>query len=110
MSHRRNQRGFSLVETLVAVAMALFAVMAAVVYMQTASRGTRQNTDKSFAVQKAMSMLEELKAVVETTTGEAASMLDDKDDGSQRDHVALLIDPAGARFPREPGCTMSVPS
>ena len=92
MRDPHRQRGFSLTETLIAAAMMLIALMAAMVYISSSVHGTRHNKDKSFAVQKAISILEELKGMVETTEGDAASLLDDKDDGTLPQSVLTTLE------------------
>lgn len=82
MTNRDRQDGFSLVETLAAAAMIMIALFAALIYISVSIQGTKQNKDKAFAVQKAISILEEMKGLVETTDGDSASLLDDMDDGA----------------------------
>jgi type II secretory pathway pseudopilin PulG len=90
---RAGQRGFSLIETVIAMAVVMLAVMSGVVYMSTVTHQTKHNKDKEFAVQKAISILEELKAMAESANGTAGSLLDEMDDGVQTNPV-LTIDVA----------------
>ena len=78
----RRQRGVTLVETLMALLLITVAMMAALVYAFSAMQGTRHNKDKHFAVQKAISILEEMKGVVEQESAGASLLLDGYDDGT----------------------------
>ncbi|HEX7151090.1 MAG TPA: prepilin-type N-terminal cleavage/methylation domain-containing protein [Thermoanaerobaculia bacterium] len=71
------QRGMTLVETLVALTIVGVITVFSLQMMTTAHRGTQDNINKQFATQKAMSMLEELKSVIQTPT----AMLDNYDNG-----------------------------
>lgn len=95
-----RQQGFSLVEVLVSAVLVGAAVLAAATYMSKAAHGAKRNRQKDFAIQKAISMLEELKAATEFAEGDAATILDDQDDGTQTQDVlttdADVTDPAHA--------------
>jgi len=77
----RAERGFSLLEVIIAGVLVALASMAAVAYV---TRGTQEADwvrDKVQARQKALSILAELRAFVEGGEGEVASDLDGFDDG-----------------------------
>jgi prepilin-type N-terminal cleavage/methylation domain-containing protein len=78
---RNNQKGMSLPEVLVAIGIVAVMVFATMTVISTALQSTHNNADKQFATQKAISILEELKALVQTDSGGAVSVLDDFDDG-----------------------------
>lgn len=78
----RNQRGMTLAEVLVALGIVAVIVAFSSTMIATALRGTQDNINKQFATQKAISMLEELRAVVQSDTGATAVVLDDYDDGT----------------------------
>lgn len=78
----RNQRGSGLIEFVVALGVLTICLIAATVYVSNAMQGTRHTSDKDFAIQKAISILEELKGVFESKTGNDATLLDGYDDGA----------------------------
>ncbi|HEX9983105.1 MAG TPA: prepilin-type N-terminal cleavage/methylation domain-containing protein [Thermoanaerobaculia bacterium] len=78
---RPAQYGLTLVETLVALSIVGVIIVFSLQMMTTAHRGTQDNINKQFATQKAMSMLEELKSVVQTDNGEDSTLLDNYDNG-----------------------------
>jgi len=77
-----KQRGMSLVEVLVALAILAIIIGFSTTMISTALHGTKDNINKQFATQKAVSMLEELRALVQTDSGATAVVLDDYDDGT----------------------------
>jgi prepilin-type N-terminal cleavage/methylation domain-containing protein len=79
---RTYQRGMTLVEVLVAMAMVGVLIFATVSVTSSAMKGTQNNQDKQFATQKAISMLEELKSLVQVNSGSTINVLDAYDDGS----------------------------
>jgi prepilin-type N-terminal cleavage/methylation domain-containing protein len=79
---RTNERGMTLVEALVALAIAGVIVGFSSVMVSTLLRGTGDNVNKQFATQKAISMLEELRALIQTQNTTTAAVLDDYDDGT----------------------------
>ncbi len=96
----RNQRGAGLLEFLVALAVMTVCLLAAVYYVTNATQGTKHNTSREFAIQKAISILEELKAVLESKTGSDATLLDAYDDGTGTDTVLTVQ--AGVSDPAHP--------
>src|SRR5439155_1258621 len=72
----RHERGTSLAEALVALAIMGVTIAFTMKLVSTSYRATRDNINKQFATQKAISMLEELRAVVQTQNGPAVTMLD----------------------------------
>jgi len=79
---RKNERGMSLAEVLVSLAIVGAIVIFSARMVTTAYRGTQDNMNKQFAMQKAVSMLEELRALVQVEgQGNNAALLDSFDDG-----------------------------
>lgn len=72
----------TLPEVLVALAIVAIILAFSSTMITTALRGTQDNINKQFATQKAISMLEELRAVVQSESGATAVVLDDYDDGT----------------------------
>lgn len=103
---RHDTRGMSLIEVLLALGLVSCAMMAAVYFLANTSQGTRHNKQKEYAVQKAISMFDELKALVEDTTGTDITILDDYDDGTTyktvlttQDNVVAADDRASGNVP-----------
>jgi len=98
----RKQEGMTLAEVLVAVGIVGVLIFATSTVMNSAYRLSRHNQDKQFATQKAISMLEELKALVEVTNGSSIVLLDGYDDAGLSRNVlttqgnVLTADPASA--------------
>ncbi|MDF1702344.1 MAG: prepilin-type N-terminal cleavage/methylation domain-containing protein, partial [Planctomycetota bacterium] len=88
----RRQTGFSLIEILISTALVVVAAMAAVAYVTRAAGHADFAKDKVFARQKALSMIAELRSVVEGGEGEVAADLDGFDDGLAL-HPSLTISP-----------------
>src|SRR5262249_7292013 len=65
----RFQKGMSLIEVLVALALVTVVMFAALTYIGTAYRGTINNNEKDFATQKAISIIDEMKSFVENSGG-----------------------------------------
>jgi prepilin-type N-terminal cleavage/methylation domain-containing protein len=78
---RKQQRGMTLAEVLVAVALVSIMVFATLTVTVTAITASQNNISKEFATQKAISMLDELKTVVQTDNGGTLKTLDRYDDG-----------------------------
>ena len=79
---RRSQRGFTLAEVMMATALIGVLVYATVTISSTGIKLTKSNMDKQFATQKAISMLEEMKALVQVNQGTTITVLDGYDDGT----------------------------
>jgi prepilin-type N-terminal cleavage/methylation domain-containing protein len=79
---RSSQKGMTLVEVLVAIGIVAVILAMATTMLSTTMRGTQDNVNKQFATQKAMSMLEELRALIQTQSGATTVVLDDYDDGT----------------------------
>jgi len=79
---RRSQRGFTLAEVMMASALIGVLVYATVTISSTGIKLTKSNMDKQFATQKAISMLEEMKALVQVNQGTTITVLDGYDDGT----------------------------
>ena len=94
---RRSQRGFSLAEVMMATAMIGVLVYATVTITSTGLRLSKGNMDRQFATQKAISMLEELKALVQINQGAQITVLDGFEDGTafrnRLTTVGNLVDP-----------------
>lgn len=84
---KRRQRGMTLVEVLVSLAIVAVIVAFSTTMVSTVLRGTQDNINKQFATQKAMSMLEELRALIQTQSGTTTIVLDDYDDGTTNQPV-----------------------
>ncbi len=78
---RRLQRGMSLAEAVVALAIIGMTIAFSMKLVNTSYRATQDNINKQFATQKAISMLEELRALVQTQDATNINMLDAYDDG-----------------------------
>lgn len=79
---RRKEQGMTLVEVLVSLAIVAVIIAFSTTMVSTVLRGTQDNINKQFATQKAMSMLEELRALIQTQSGTTTIVLDDYDDGT----------------------------
>jgi Tfp pilus assembly protein PilV len=87
-----KQSGISLAEVMAGIAIMSIMILATVTVSTTATIQTRRNTDKEFATQKAITMLEELRAVVQIQSGETIRDLDAFDDGTAN-KPTLTTDP-----------------
>jgi type II secretory pathway pseudopilin PulG len=97
---RRREAGMTLVEALVALGIVASIVAATATLISSAMQTTRDNLDKQFATQKAISMLEELRALIQTQSGTTTVVLDDYDNGTT--NVTLLTTHAGITDPADP--------
>ncbi|HEV7428261.1 MAG TPA: type II secretion system protein [Thermoanaerobaculia bacterium] len=88
---RKRQSGMSLVEVLAGLAIVSVMVLGTVTVMSNAHNLTRMTSSKEFATQKAISMIEELKSLVQTNTGSTIVTLDDYDDGVKNNMVLTTI-------------------
>jgi prepilin-type N-terminal cleavage/methylation domain-containing protein len=77
---RRSQRGFTLAEVMMASAMIGVLIFATVTMTSTGLKLTKTNMDRQFATQKAISMIEEMKALVQVNTGANITVIDGLDD------------------------------
>ncbi len=93
-----GQRGFTLIEVLIAGILIALTAMVGVAYVTRGSQQADWTTDKVFARQKALSILDELRAYVEGSESEVAADLDAFDDGLGV-HNTLTITPD----PNDPG-------
>jgi Tfp pilus assembly protein PilE len=92
-----RQRGMTLMEVLFSVAGVAILIFATISANSTALLSTRNNQDKQFATQKALSMLEELKSQVQVNTGTNITILDKYDDGSAYfPRLTIIGDKTGA--------------
>lgn len=97
---RRNQRGMTLVEALVALAIVATVVGSTATLVSRTLRGTRDNINRQFAAQKAISILEELRALIQIEDGATTVVLDDYDDGTTSQ--PLLTTQKGITDPAHP--------
>jgi len=103
----------TLVESLVSLAIVAVIIAFSTTMVSTALRGTQDNINKQFATQKAVSMLEELRALIQTESGTTTIVLDDYDDGTtnqtvlttQRSVTDPPLPPAATRAPAGSGCS-----
>jgi type II secretory pathway pseudopilin PulG len=72
----------TLVETLIGLAILGTMIFATVTMTTTSLNLTKNNVNKEFATQKAISMLEELRSLVQVNTGSTLTFLDVYDDGT----------------------------
>ncbi|HEX7809698.1 MAG TPA: hypothetical protein VF608_13260, partial [Thermoanaerobaculia bacterium] len=88
----------TLVEVLVSLAIVAVIIAFTTSMVSTVLRGTQDNINKLFATQKAVSMLEELRALIQTQSGTTTIVLDDYDDGTTNRTVLTtqrtITDPA----------------
>ena len=76
-----SQKGMSLIEVLVSLLLVVVVLFALLGFANASFRSSRRNLDKQFAIQKAISMLEELKTAAQAQTT-SATVLDTYDDGT----------------------------
>jgi prepilin-type N-terminal cleavage/methylation domain-containing protein len=99
-----KQKGMTLAEVLVATAILAVLVFATMSVTSAALSGSKNNMDRQFATQKAISMLEELKALVQVNTGTSITVIDDYNDaGAYRNRLTTL----GSDPNATPGDTLS---
>ncbi|HYC58922.1 MAG TPA: prepilin-type N-terminal cleavage/methylation domain-containing protein [Thermoanaerobaculia bacterium] len=96
----KRQAGMTLVEALVAMAIVGVIVISSTRLVATAMRSTRDNLNRQFAAQKAISMLEELRALIQTQSGATTIVLDDYDNGTT--NVPLLTTQLNVSDPAHP--------
>ncbi len=96
---RSVEKGMTLAEVVVAMGLVAVLVFATMTVTSAALTGTKNNMDKQFATEKAISMLEELKALVQVNNQTTITVIDDYNDGTSfRDRLTTLgalTDPAG---------------
>ncbi|HVR40751.1 MAG TPA: type II secretion system protein, partial [Thermoanaerobaculia bacterium] len=79
---RTRERGMTLAEAVVAIGIVGVIIAMSTTMLTTVYRGTQDNINKQFATQKAVSMLEELRGLIQTQDGGSANVLDDYDNGT----------------------------
>ena len=98
---KNRERGMTLVEVLVSLAIVSVIIVYSGHMLSVAYRTTQNNMNKQFATQKALSMLEELKALVQSVgDGSSGSVLDSYDDGTT--NQTILTTQAGVTKPDAP--------
>lgn len=96
-------RGSTLLEALIAATVAILAALAATVYVTRSASYIQWSEDRAFARQKALSILGELRAFVESGGGEAAADLDAFDDGTgHAPTLSIITDPNAPTVPLSP--------
>ncbi len=93
MRNPSRERGLTLIEVLVALAMVGVIIYASLSLTESSRHLTRMNSDRQFATQKAISIMEELKAVATSNvnaSGQTLAVLDNFDDGAEL-HPELTI-------------------
>ena len=88
---RSRQAGMSLIEVIAGFAIISVMVLGTVTVMSNAHNLTRMTSSKQFATEKAISMIEELKSLVQTNAGSTIVTLDDYDDGVKNNMVLTTI-------------------
>ncbi|NUN53213.1 MAG: hypothetical protein HUU06_10575, partial [Planctomycetaceae bacterium] len=92
---RRGEAGTSLVETLVGIALLSVVMSAVMVFVVTSWRYSQLNREKVYAYEKAVSILTEMQAYLETSGVEAASDLDSFDDSTNvQTSLTITRDPS----------------
>jgi hypothetical protein len=91
-SPRESERGFSLVELLIASVLVVLATSLGAMHSTRSAQDVTFVHDSSFARQRAVSILEELKAFVEGDSSLSASSLDEFDDGDGFSPVLSITD------------------
>lgn len=81
MTQRTHERGMTLVEVLISMAILSGIVIFTARLVTTAMQTTRDNVNRQFATQKALSILEELRGLVQRQDGATTIVLDAFDDG-----------------------------
>lgn len=97
---KTRERGMSLAEVLVALGIVGIIIYFSTSMVTSSLRRTQDNVNKQFATQKAISMLEELRALVQTESGATTVLLDDYDDGTT--NQMLLTTRSGITDPAHP--------
>ncbi|HEX6641481.1 MAG TPA: prepilin-type N-terminal cleavage/methylation domain-containing protein [Thermoanaerobaculia bacterium] len=97
---KRHEKGMTLVEALVALAIVGVIVISSTRLVTSAMQRTRDNVNRQFATQKAISMLEELRALIQTQSGTTAVVLDDYDNGIT--NIPLLTTQLNVTNPDDP--------
>jgi prepilin-type N-terminal cleavage/methylation domain-containing protein len=86
-----NQRGMSLAEVVVSLAIVSIIIFTFLSLADAAMTTTRHNVDREFGTQKAMAILEELRALVQSTTEPSGLVLDSFDDGTTPQAVLTTL-------------------
>ncbi|MHC4473784.1 MAG: PulJ/GspJ family protein, partial [Planctomycetota bacterium] len=71
-----GRRGFTLIETLIAASVLALVFFAAFSHLTSIMRRGKQNTDRVFGYERALSIMEELRAFGRTEENEEAAHLD----------------------------------
>lgn len=81
MKKIKDNKGTSLIETLVALAVLTVVMLSTTLYISTALISTQNNYDRTFSTQKALQMMNELRAYVESGQEQGTAVLDNFDNG-----------------------------
>lgn len=82
---RNSQKGLTMMEVLAALAMLSIFMLASISLTESSTHLTRGNSDRQFATQKAIAIMEELKSVATSNvsaSGQALAVLDQYDNGT----------------------------
>lgn len=100
MNKRRQNKGFSLLEVLIASAVMATVIGSVASFQTQAFRQTTRNLDRSFASEKAMQMYDELRSFVQSNRETLISSLDNFSDGNGYNWLLTTesnaTEPAGA--------------
>lgn len=88
---RKRQSGMSLIEVLAGLAIVSVMVLGTVTVMSNAHHLTKLTSNKQFATEKAISIIEELKSLVQTNAGSTIVDLDAYDDGITNKTVLTTV-------------------
>jgi hypothetical protein len=88
---RSRASGFTLIDLLIGSAVLAVAALVGVMHVTTSVRELEQNRESAYARQRAISLVEELKAYAEGSEAEFASDLDTFDDGSSYSPTLTII-------------------
>ena len=83
----RNQKGFTILEALIAAGIVAIVIAGAVTFMTGVYSTTRKSQDMAFATQKAMQMFEELRAYVQGNKEDPLNNLSNFSDGTVYNHM-----------------------
>jgi Tfp pilus assembly protein PilV len=78
----KSEKGTSLMETVVALAIFSIVMLSTALYISTALTSTRSNFDRTYCTQKALQMMNELRAYVESGAEQGTAVLDSFDNGT----------------------------
>ena len=111
MGKRQHELGMTLAEVMVALAIVGIMIFASTVVTTQAHLMTRANSDKEFATQKAISIIEEMKALVQVNANGNITSLDTFDDGANTNPILTIqgthLEVGDPTVPTQPGDSIS---